>query len=78
MEHLWRIEKRDVWAFPQTNIFEEDHLYGIRIENTGRGSIEPYEGAGKKPVSFIWAQHVDQGEFIRRTKAQWLELLEAI
>ncbi len=73
MEHKWRVEKKDVWAFP---VVGDSNLYGIRIENTGLGFVEHPPDWAVEPEEFIWAEHVDPTEFNSRTEAQWLELLE--
>ncbi len=72
MEHLWRIEKRDVWAFPNF----DTRIYGIRIENTGLGFVEDEPESGCEPEEFVWADAVDLVEFNARSEAQWLELVE--
>jgi len=74
VEHKWRVEKKDVWAFPIT---ENSGVYGIRIENTGLGFIENPPDWGVEPEEFVWAEHVDLAEFNARTESQWLELLES-
>ena len=72
MKHLWRIEKRDVWAFPNF----DSQIYGLRIENTGLGFVEDGPESGAESEEFRWAQDVDPCEFNARTEAQWLELVE--
>lgn len=72
MEHKWRIERKDVWAFP---VFEDPGFYGIRIENTGFGFVE-HDPDGCEPEPFRWAEKVDLQEFNSRTESQWLNLVE--
>lgn len=71
MEHQWRIEKRDVWAFPNF----DSRIYGIRIENTGLGFVEDTPYSGCEPEEFRWADEVDPEQFNARTEAEWLALL---
>lgn len=79
MKNSWRVEKRDVWAFPPLRMFEEwEDVYGIRIENTGLAYIVASPELESKSQMFVWAESVDKSEFDQRTEEEWAELLEIL